>query len=947
MPRRFIKREARGASPEPTATSPPVAPKTMCPPSIGHHTTDLIDTQSTIAPSFVRSHAPSAETRRRGNDDENEPIFLEMRARPPRSLTAGSPCSQNADASFANQSFGHHPTFSGIGIKLRAFNDTLGNLQRLGVSHVAELPELVLVGDQSAGKSSLMSGLARVNVPRSAGVGTRCPLHIRLIDSGNAHWSCTVALQVDYDFVPKGKIRKSDVTASNPFPPWVRKSHRELKIFKTIFDPNEIEEVLRWAQIAILNPTHDHELYIPGEGAVAKGIDLAEASRRAVAQFSPNIISLEIKGPELPGLSFYDLPGVFLSPDQEEDEYIVKVVHNLTRHYIQKEGAIIMWALPMNADPENSISLGIIRDARASNRTIGIMTKADKLAPENESQWLSMFRGEKQSVGHGFFATSRPPQEPLESAGKWEELFFSHEVGTWPADFDNFRKRCGVDLLGEYISTQLGDAFARELPSIKTKVYNRLKEIQYQLSGLPELPANVEHEVKKSLYQFLMRTKVVIKDSEFSSEWSALNHQFRDIIFKIKPTCRVKEPAAQTIDLSDADTEVSAVTPSRRPRPSDALAQQTPSKRLRVNPEYPHTPVKNEIYTNALFRASSVVSNCVEPPSPFLPFRNLGRLTMDIREIRTQVRRKQRPGMPLDLVPDEVRETMCLDAVKRWQAPLMTYIDKTAELLERVTNQALEASLGTLRRRLIFKQCQAHLKEFIDRIVSDQRGRLTEMYNSETYQMYMMNEDAFTRYKAQEMEQLRRARAIYRLKAVALIEWSYEIKHPSDMSEEERTKENKILTQQLPKIGPDPYDTEIEVAAFVRGYYITAATRFVEGVTMNVNSNLFRIMGSSDLDQFVDQKLGLYGRTDQNVYENLMEEDVNTARLREQLKGEMDMLSEAMSSINGLETSGSGNGLEATGNGHGSDLTAVSNGNNVGNSPPDPIIELDDTMDFV
>ncbi|KAI3324441.1 dynamin family protein [Xylariaceae sp. AK1471] len=914
MSRRIIKREPLDPSPTPTATPTPpsasVASNTMGPPSRKRPREELIDAQS-AAVSFIRSHAPSAETRHRGNEDDQEPMFLEMRAKPGGSLAGSSPPSQNADTSFAHQSFAH-PTFTDIGMKLRAFNDTLGDLQRLGVSHVAALPELVLVGDQSAGKSSLMSGLARVNLPRSAGVGTRCPLHIRLIASTNAHWSCTVALQLDYDFEPKGKIKKSDVTASNPFPPWVKKTHRDIKLFKTIFDPEEIEEVLRWAQVAILNPGNEHELYIPGEGAVAKDRDLAVATRNAAAQFSPNIISLEIKGPELPDLSFYDLPGVFLSPDQEEDEYIVKVVRNLTRDYIRRETAIIMWALPMNADPENSISLGIIREAKAANRTIGIMTKADKLAPENEAQWLAMFRGEKQSVGHGFFATSRPPDEPLESAGKWEELFFSHEVGTWPAEFDDFKSRCGVDLLGKYISVQLGDAFARSLPSIKTKVYNRLREIQHQLSGLPELPSNVEHEVKKSLYQFLGRMKTAIKNSEFSSEWNSLNIQFRDIIFKVKPTCRVKEPAAQTIDLSDADTEASAVTPSRRPRPSDSTMRPSPNKRQRQDIEAPPTPVKQESFsTSSLFRASSVVSTGVaETQSPFASFRNLGRLAMDIREIRNQVRKKQRAGMPRDLVPDEVRETMCLDAVKKWQGPLETYIDKTASLLERVTNQTLEESLGILRRRLIFKECQAHLKEFIDKIVTSQRARLSEMYDSETYQMYMMNEDAFTRYKAQELEQLRRARSIYRLKAVALIEWGYEIKKPEEMSDDERSKEYKILNQHLPKIGKDPYETEIEVAAFVRGYYMTAATRFVEGVTMNVNSYLFRMMGSSELDMFMDQQLGLFGKTEPNVYEHLMEEDERTARLREQLRGEMDKLSEAMSSINGLESSSGGDNSE-------------------------------------
>jgi hypothetical protein len=216
--------------------------------------------------------------------------------------------------------------------------------------------------------------------------------------------------------------------------------------------------------------------------------------------------------------------------------------------------------------------------------------------------------------------------------------------------------------------------------------------------------------------------------------------------------------------------------------------------------------------------------------------------------------------MPRDLVPDEVREIMCLDAVRKWQGPLETYIDKTAELLEKTTNKALEESLGILRRRLIFKECQAHLSAFIGKAVASQRARLSEMYDSETYQMYMMNEDAFARYKSQELELLRRARAIYRLKAVALIEWSYEIKKPEEMSEEEKSREHKVLSQHLPKIGKDPYETEIEVASFVRGYYMTAATRFVESITMNVNSYLFRMMGSQELDMFMDQQLGLFGR---------------------------------------------------------------------------------------
>ncbi|KAI0026217.1 P-loop containing nucleoside triphosphate hydrolase protein [Xylariomycetidae sp. FL0641] len=906
--RRNIKQEP--LDPAGTSPAPSTLTNTMQPPPSTRSTRkrgtpldDMVDSRSANV-SFIRSHAPSAETYHR-RDDDAEPMLLQMRSKvggPVDGQESSSHSSQNADTSFAQQSFAH-PSFAGIGMKIKACNDTLGDLQQLGVSHVTALPELVLVGDQSAGKSSLMSGLAQVDLPRSAGVGTRCPLHIRLIGSNNTHWSCTVSLQQDYDFKPPpgGRIKKSDVTNNNPFPPWVKKPHRDTKTFKTIFDPAEIEEVLRWAQVAILNHNRSHELFIPDEGAVAKETELSAAASETDAQFSPNIVALEIKGPGLPELSFYDLPGVFLSPDQEEDEYIVKVVRNLTREYIRREKAIIMWALPMNADPENSISLGIIREAKASDRTIGIMTKADKLAPENQPQWLAMFRGEKQSVGHGFFATSRPPEEGLEGATKWEDLFFSREVGTWPAEFADFADRCGVELLREHISVQLGDAFSRSLPSIKTKLYHRLRDIDAQLDSLPELPNNVEHEVKKSLYQFLNRMKNAIKEPQFSSEWNALNDQFQSCILKMKPTCRVKDDP-QTVDLSsDADTEVSAVSPSKRPRPSDSTIRDQFNKRARRDNE--SSPVKQESFNNS-FRASSVSSTpTLEAPSPFSRYFNLGRLAMDIRDIRTEVTRNKRPGMPRDLVPDVVRETLALNAVKKWEAPLETYICKTAELLEAISNRALEDSLGLLRNRLIFKQCQAYLREFLNQAVASQRGRLSEIYDAETYQMYMMNEDAFTRYKAQELEELRRARAIYRLKALALVNWNYVIKKSEDMTQEERAAERGLIAQHGPRLGKDPYDTEIEVAGFVRGYYMTAAVRFVEGAAMNVNSHLFRTFVESDLDMFMDEKLAIFRSADPSVYNHLMEENEHTAKLRDQLKREKDKLTRAMSSINGLENS--------------------------------------------
>lgn len=354
-------------------------------------------------------------------------------------------------------------SFRDIGAKLKACNDTLGELQQLGVNHIVSLPSLVLVGDQSAGKSSLMSGLAGLSLPRSEGVCTRCPTHIRV--SRHDDWSCRVSLQLDYSYEPPGDryITKHDVTPDNPFPPWVPQP-RVVKEFKTIYGSNkeDIENVLRWAQVAILNHGQNPDAYIPGTGAIPRTQALAEAVETTAAKFSPNTVALEIKGPELPDLSFYDLPGIFRNSAQEEDEYLVQVVENLAREHISRADALIIWAVPMNADPETSSTLSIIRDMDAQNRTIGVMTKADLLPSEGtHAQWLDMLDGKRHRIGHEYFITSRPTDQALEDQLRWEEALF-HEQGheKWPGDLLRFRNRCGVERLKAALSEKLGKAFA-------------------------------------------------------------------------------------------------------------------------------------------------------------------------------------------------------------------------------------------------------------------------------------------------------------------------------------------------------------------------------------------------------------------------------------------------------------------------------------------------------
>ncbi|GFR49982.1 hypothetical protein Agub_g12125, partial [Astrephomene gubernaculifera] len=68
-------------------------------------------------------------------------------------------------------------------------------LRELGVESALQVPTLVIAGDQSSGKSSVVEAIAGVALPRSDGTCTRCPTEVRMRANtasapNNQSWSC-------------------------------------------------------------------------------------------------------------------------------------------------------------------------------------------------------------------------------------------------------------------------------------------------------------------------------------------------------------------------------------------------------------------------------------------------------------------------------------------------------------------------------------------------------------------------------------------------------------------------------------------------------------------------------------------------------------------------------------------------------------------------------------
>ena len=114
----------------------------------------------------------------------------------------------------------------------------------------------------------------------------RCPTECRLSYS-DLPWSCKVVLRktVDKQGQPLG------IAENIPF------GH-------VITDKKDVEERIRRAQRAILNPSFSHEIFLSGpDGEPDGGPELS---------FSKNCVCLELSGPDLTDLSFCDLPGTCL-----------------------------------------------------------------------------------------------------------------------------------------------------------------------------------------------------------------------------------------------------------------------------------------------------------------------------------------------------------------------------------------------------------------------------------------------------------------------------------------------------------------------------------------------------------------------------------------------------------------------------------------------------------
>ncbi|KAF7122572.1 hypothetical protein CNMCM5793_000597 [Aspergillus hiratsukae] len=285
--------------------------------------------------------------------------------------------------------------------------ETIDRLRELGISESVSLPQLVVVGDQSSGKSSLLEGMTGFCFPVASDLCTRFVTQIVLIRAPESEAGVRVTI------IPGPTTQTDDEY----------KAHLlgfERKMAEEDFGSDDLRQIFNEAAKHMGVPGPDTE-------------DLKNLDKR----FSDDILRIEISGPQHRNLSVVDLPGLFHNPTDDQTEEDRETIRKLIKSYLDDKRTIILAVMDARNNFANQEVFSMAQAADpAGARTVGIITKCDALEPGDEGRVLKIARNEDAKLTHGWFAVRNRSTKDIkdgmtiEDRHKREKEFFS-TVAPW------------------------------------------------------------------------------------------------------------------------------------------------------------------------------------------------------------------------------------------------------------------------------------------------------------------------------------------------------------------------------------------------------------------------------------------------------------------------------------------------------------------------------------
>lgn len=305
-------------------------------------------------------------------------------------------------------------------------------------SDAIQLPQIVVLGSQSSGKSSVIESLVgRTFLPRGTGIVTRRPLILQLI----------------YTPLDDREHRSADQGTVN-VEEWGRFLHIKNKIFSN-FDEirNEIE----------------------GE------TDRMAGSNKGIC---PEPINLKIYSTKVVNLTLVDLPGITKVPVGDQPEDIEAQIKDLLVQYIDNPNSIILAVTAANTDMATSESLKMAKDVDPDGRrTLAVLTKLDLMDAGTDA--IDILCGRLIPVKLGIIGVVNRSQQDINDKKAIEEQL-RDEAAYLQRKYPTLATRNGTPYLAKTLNRLLMHHIRDCLPELKTRVNVMASQFQSLLNSYGE-----------------------------------------------------------------------------------------------------------------------------------------------------------------------------------------------------------------------------------------------------------------------------------------------------------------------------------------------------------------------------------------------------------------------------------------------------------------------------
>lgn len=368
--------------------------------------------------------------------------------------------------------------------------DSIDCLRSQGINHYVSLPQIIVCGDQSSGKSSVLEAISGVSFPKKSNLCTRFPTELVLRK--------TPHIGVSVSIVPHHSRSESEQHSLQGF-------QEKLDSF------DELPTLVDNAKAAMGISTHGKA-------------------------FSKDLLRIEISGPDRPHLTIVDLPGLIHSETKQQSASDVELVQDVVQTYMKEPRSIILAVISAKNDYANQIVLKLARTAdKDGNRTLGVITKPDTLIPNSESEamYVSLAKNQDVEFRLGWHVLKNMDSE----TGHWslmdrdakEEAFFLQ--GIW---HELSRSLLGVNTLRNRLSKVLLGQIAAELPSLVDEIEIKSSACRSRLDKLGEPRDTLEEQRRYLLnisqsFQSLLKASVdgTYNDPFFGDACSEIGYQKR------------------------------------------------------------------------------------------------------------------------------------------------------------------------------------------------------------------------------------------------------------------------------------------------------------------------------------------------------------------------------------------------------------------------------------